>query len=189
MPALRPLLLTGGPAVGKTVTARALAESTARCAYIDVDDVRQLVQTGCAAPWDGEEGRAQHLLGVRNAAALAANFSAGGFNVTMSDVIDAELLHLYRELVPGVMVIRLSITRAMAHARAQSRRVYLTDQEFRNLAPPATRSARHRHRHRGVGIGAGSADRRRPRSAAAQLSQPSTQTAPPSPRGTTERPA
>jgi dephospho-CoA kinase len=78
MPAFRPLLLTGGPAVGKTVTARVLAESTVRCAYIDVDDVRQLVKNGGAAPWDGEEGRAQHMLGVRNAAALAANFRADG---------------------------------------------------------------------------------------------------------------
>lgn len=133
MPAFRSLLLTGGPAAGKTVTARALAGSTVRCAYIDVDDVRQLVKSGSAAPWDGEEGRAQHVLGVRNAAALAANFRADGFNVTMSDVIDAELLTLYRELVPGIMVIRLSITREMARARAQTRRVYLTDQEFETL--------------------------------------------------------
>ncbi len=133
MAALRSLLLTGGPAAGKTATARALAESTARCAYIDVDDIRQLVKTGSAAPWDGEEGRAQHVLGVRNAAALAANFRADGFNVTMSDVINAELLELYRELVPGVMVIRLSITPETARARAQTRRVYLTDQEFETL--------------------------------------------------------
>jgi predicted kinase len=133
MPAFRPLLLTGGPAVGKTVTARALAESTVRCAYIDVDDVRQLVKNGGAAPWDGEEGRAQHMLGVRNAAALAANFRAEGFNVTMSDVIGTELLQLYRKLVPDVMVIRLSITRAMARARAQTRPVHLTNQEFETL--------------------------------------------------------
>ncbi|GAA1565859.1 hypothetical protein GCM10009804_23180 [Kribbella hippodromi] len=133
MPAYRPLLLTGGPAVGKTVTGRGLAQSTERCAYIDVDDVRQLVKSGGAAPWEGEEGRAQHVLGVRNAAALAANFSADGFNVTMSDVIDAELLRLYRELVPDIMVIRLSISHAMARARAQTRRVYLTDQEFETL--------------------------------------------------------
>jgi len=43
---LPPLLLTGGPAVGKTVTARALAETTYRCAYLDVDDIRQLIKNG-----------------------------------------------------------------------------------------------------------------------------------------------
>lgn len=125
------------------MTARALAESTLRCAYIDVDDLRQLVKNGGAAPWEGQEGRAQHTLGVRNAAALAANFRADGFNVTMSDVIDGELLRLYRELVPGLMVIRLSITQAMARVRAQTRRVYLTDREFdalhgQQLAPLET---------------------------------------------------
>ncbi|QGN34112.1 hypothetical protein [Microlunatus sp. Gsoil 973] len=133
MSAIRPLLLTGGPAVGKTATARALAESTVRCAYIDVDDVRQLVKSGHAAPWDGAEGRAQHRLGVRNAAALAANLRADGFDVTMSDVIDAELLRLYRDLVPDVAVIRLVITVEMARARARTRRVHLTDQEFESL--------------------------------------------------------
>lgn len=133
MPLHPPLLLTGGPAVGKTVTARALAESTPRCAYIDVDDLRQLVKNGGAAPWEGREGRAQHALGVRNAAALAANFRADGFTVTMSDVIDGGLLHLYRELVPDLIVIRLVITHAMARARAQTRRVYLTDREFDTL--------------------------------------------------------
>ena len=133
MPALRPLLLTGGPAVGKSVTARSLAESTARCAYIDADDVRQLVKNGSAAPWEGGAGRAQHVLGARNVAALAANFTAAGFHVTMSDVIDTGLLRLYRQKIPGLMVIRLSISFAMAQARAQTRQVHLTDQEFETL--------------------------------------------------------
>lgn len=51
-----PLVLTGGPAVGKSVTARALAGGRVRCAVVDVDDVRQLVISGAAAPWEGEEG-------------------------------------------------------------------------------------------------------------------------------------
>lgn len=61
--ALRPLLLTGGPAVGKTTTARALAAMTEPCAYIDVDDLRQMVKNGGVAPWKGAEGHTQHLLG------------------------------------------------------------------------------------------------------------------------------
>ena len=115
------------------MTARALAESTTRCACIEVDDVRQLVKNGGAAPWDGGEGRAQHLLGVRNTAALASNFRTGGFNVTISDVIDEGLLRLYRESIPGLVVIRLSINVMAARDRAQSRRVHLTDQEFETL--------------------------------------------------------
>jgi len=60
---LPPLLLTGGPAAGKTVTARFLAETTPRTGYLDVDDIRQLVKNGGAAPWDGTEGKAQQVLG------------------------------------------------------------------------------------------------------------------------------
>lgn len=130
---LPPLLLTGGPAAGKTMTGRALATATPRGSYIDVDDLRQLVRNGGAPPWAGEVGRAQHLLGVRNAAALALNFSRAGFIVTMSDVIDAELLATYRRMVPGVMVIRLTIDVGTARVRARTRPVYLTDEEFEKL--------------------------------------------------------
>jgi len=51
----RPLILTGAPAVGKSVTAQSLAARRERCAVIDVDDVRQLVVGGHAAPWDANE--------------------------------------------------------------------------------------------------------------------------------------
>lgn len=133
MRSLPTLLLTGGPAAGKTVTGRALAEATPRCAYIDVDDLRQLVRNGGAPPWAGEMGRAQHLLGVRNAAALAENFTRDGFTVTMSDVIDAELLATYRRLVPGVVVIKLSIDVGTARVRARMRPISLTETEFETL--------------------------------------------------------
>src|SRR5215218_2816130 len=40
---MRPLILTGGPAVGKTTRGRALAVERDRAASIDVDDIRQLI--------------------------------------------------------------------------------------------------------------------------------------------------
>jgi dephospho-CoA kinase len=40
---MRPLILTGGPAVGKTTFGRALAVERDRAAYIDMDDIRQLI--------------------------------------------------------------------------------------------------------------------------------------------------
>lgn len=52
----RPLVLTGGPAVGKTATGRWLAGQRPRAAYLDVDDLRQLVVAGAEAPWRGQEG-------------------------------------------------------------------------------------------------------------------------------------
>ena len=96
-----PLILTGGPAVGKSVTARALAAGRPRCAFIDVDDVRQFVVTGAAAPWEGEEGREQQRLGVTNACGLARNFLAMGIEVVVADVLTPETCDLYDGSYPG----------------------------------------------------------------------------------------
>jgi predicted kinase len=130
---LAPLLLTGGPAVGKTVTARALAQTTPRSAYLDVDDIRQFVKNGGTTPWDGDEGVAQQLLGVHNAAALARNFAAAGFHVTLTDVVTPRTLAVYRELLPDVLVIRLTVSPEEAWRRARTRKIYLTDEEFETL--------------------------------------------------------
>jgi dephospho-CoA kinase len=56
MPVRPPLVLTGPPAEGKSSAARSLAAARARCAVIEVDDLRQLVRSGAAAPWEGDAG-------------------------------------------------------------------------------------------------------------------------------------
>jgi hypothetical protein len=66
---------------------RLVASARRRCAFIDVDDVRQLVVTGAAAPWKGTEGRVQQRLGAMNACALAINFVNAGFDVVIVDVL------------------------------------------------------------------------------------------------------
>ena len=49
---MRPvLILTGGPAAGKTTCARELAVVRERCAVVDVDDIRQLIVAGHVPPW------------------------------------------------------------------------------------------------------------------------------------------
>lgn len=133
VPVLRPLLLTGGPAVGKTSTGRGLAETTETGAYIDVDDVRQMIKNGGVAPWKGAQGRAQHVLGIRNAAAMVANFTDAGINVILTDVITQDLLNIYRDLVPELVAIRLACDLSTARARANTRPVYLTAAEFEML--------------------------------------------------------
>ena len=65
------MVLTGQPAVGKTSAGRALAASRREGAYVDVDDIRQLVVAGHAAPWNGPEGIRQQILGVHNICLLA----------------------------------------------------------------------------------------------------------------------
>jgi predicted kinase len=130
MPPRPVLVLTGPPAVGKSTTARALAEARARCAVVDVDDVRRLVVSGGAAPWDGEEGRRQQHLGVRNACALAGRFVESGIEVVVADVLTPETLAVYRERLPGCLVVRLTVPLDEAWRRAATRAQWLTDEEF-----------------------------------------------------------
>lgn len=126
----RPLVLTGGPAVGKTTCGRALASGRPQAAFVDVDDLRQLVIAGAAASWEGQEGVAQLDLGARNACALGRNLIAAGFDTVIADVLTPATCETYRQELPGCLVVHLRISLAEARQRAASRRVYLTDAEF-----------------------------------------------------------
>jgi predicted kinase len=126
-----PLVLTGGPAVGKSTTARLLALATARAAVVDVDDVRQLIVSGGAAPWQGPDGLAQQRLGVENACSLASSFHAAGFDVILADVLTPVTLELYRQRLLGCLIVRLHVS--PIRRRAATRTVYLTDAEFTQL--------------------------------------------------------
>lgn len=130
-PARRPLVLTGGPAVGKTVTGRALAEGRSRAAFVDVDDLRLLVVAG--HEWRGPAGAVQRRLGAVNACALGRRFLAAGFDVTIADVVTPETAAVYREELPGCLVVHLRVPLAAARRRATTRRVWLTDAEFTEL--------------------------------------------------------
>jgi len=103
-----PLVLTGAPAVGKSVTGHALALQRPRCAFIDVDDVRQLVVAGGAAPWDGEQGLVQQRLGAVNACALARNFLERDIEVVIADVLTPATAHIYSQQLPGCRIVHLT---------------------------------------------------------------------------------
>lgn len=130
---MRPLILSGGPAVGKSTCGRLLAESRARAAFIDVDDIRQLVVSGAATLWSGSEGESQHILAARNTAALARNLLAAGFDVVAADVLSQDSLLAYRDDLPECLVVHLAISFDHALRRAATRPVYLTDDEFELL--------------------------------------------------------
>lgn len=130
---MRPLLLTGPPAAGKSTTARALADALPLAAVIDVDDLRQLVVTGHAAPWDGEAGLLQQRLGVENASDLARRFASAGIEVVIADVLTLRTVELYRARLPSVLIVRLRISLSEARRRATLRPAYLTDDEFEQL--------------------------------------------------------
>jgi len=130
---VRPLLLTGPPAAGKSTTARVLADSLPLAAMIDVDDIRQLVVAGHAAPWDGEAGRLQQRLGVENTCDLARRFVSSGIEVVITDVLTLRTAELYRALLPSVLIVQLRISVGEARRRATLRPVHLTDDEFEQL--------------------------------------------------------
>ena len=103
------MLLTGGPASGKSATAAELAKTLPRVAVIDVDDIRHLVVAGHAAPWDGDEGVLQQRIGVENSCDLARRFLGAGIEVVMADVFNDATAALYRRLVPSVVIVRLRL--------------------------------------------------------------------------------
>lgn len=127
---LRPLLLTGPPAAGKSTTARALAARLPLAAVLDVDDIRQLVVSGHAAPWDGPAGAEQQRIGVENTCDLARRFSGAGIPVVIADVVSPATAALYRSCLTAVMIIHLRISLEEARRRASQRPVHLTDAEF-----------------------------------------------------------
>ncbi len=57
------LILSGPTAAGKNTVGRVLAQRRRRCAVVDFDAVRAMFVQPHRAPWQGTEGRAQHLLG------------------------------------------------------------------------------------------------------------------------------
>lgn len=130
---MRPLLLTGPPAAGKSTTARALAAALPLAAVVDVDDVRQFVVSGHAAPWDGDAGLLQQCLGVENACDLARRFAESGIEVVIADVLTPRTAELYRARLPTVLIIHLRISFGEARRRAALRPVHLTDDEFELL--------------------------------------------------------
>jgi len=142
-----PLVLTGAPAVGKSVTGHALALQRPRCAFIDVDDGRQLVVAGGAAPWDGEQGLVQQRLGAVNACALARNFLERDIEVVIADVLTPATAHIYSQQLPGCRIGHLTASWPEALRRPDTRPVWLTDDEFRMLHEADAASPPPAHHH------------------------------------------
>jgi len=66
----------------------------------------------------------------RAACALAGNFSAAGVDVVVADALTPETVALYRDLLPGCLVVHLRVPIEQARRRAATRPVWLTDEEF-----------------------------------------------------------
>jgi hypothetical protein len=130
---MRPLVLSGGPAAGKTTCGRVLATERECGAYVDADDIRQLVVSGAATFWTGPEGERQNAVAVSSIGAIGRNLLAADFDLVVADVVTTNTIEVYRAELPRCFVVHLRISLDEAHRRAANRRVYLTDDEFNLL--------------------------------------------------------
>ena len=132
---MKVLILTGPSGVGKNTVAVVLAEKLGRCAVIDVDIVRWMVLQPHKAPWDGEEGKAQQKLGVRNACVLARNFVSAGFDVIILDVLTDETARVYKaelkEIEPKIVLLLPTFDEIKRRNAVRGRR--LTDDEVERV--------------------------------------------------------
>ncbi len=88
------LILSGPTAAGKNTVGRVLAQRRLRCAVVDFDAVRAMFVQPPRVPWQGAEGRVQHLLGLQLVSGLAAEFAAAGWEVIILDGLTMETADL-----------------------------------------------------------------------------------------------
>ena len=126
------LIITGPTAAGKNTVAALLARRRERCAVVDFDLVRRMFVQPHRPPWDGEEGRAQQLLGVRHVCSLAAGFADAGWEVVILDVLSDETAALYRRLLApfSPRIVQLLPTYDELKRRFHARGPVLTEDEL-----------------------------------------------------------
>ncbi len=127
------IILTGPAASGKNTISKILAQKKERCAVIDVDTIRQMYVQPHKAPWDGEEGKVQQLLGVRNTCLLTKNYFQQNINVVILDVLTDETANLYKKNLSEVKIILLMPAFAEAQKRFRERPPTITDEEFKMI--------------------------------------------------------
>ena len=126
-------ILTGPAASGKNTIAKILAQKRKKCAVIDVDTVRHMYVHPHKAPWDGEEGKVQQLLGVENTCLLAKNYSQQNVDVVILDVLTDETANLYKKNLSEVKIILLMPAFAEAQKRFRKKSPTITDEEFKMI--------------------------------------------------------
>lgn len=91
-------LITGPAGAGKSSVSRALAKKFNKSAFIDVDELRNMVIGGYVKPWPwNEEVKLQLSLSTKNACDISSNFLEQGFNVFIDVVLGENLLKEYSE--------------------------------------------------------------------------------------------
>jgi chloramphenicol 3-O-phosphotransferase len=93
VPAGRVIVITGAAGAGKSSVARGIAERLGRGALVSLDQLWHMVVSGAPLPsWrGGDEAETRRFirLTLRNAAALARNVTAAGFNCVIEGVVES----------------------------------------------------------------------------------------------------
>ncbi len=126
------IILTGPTAAGKNTVGTLVAKQRERCAVVDFDAVRAMFVQPHRAPWQGEEGHAQQLLGVQHVCALAERFALAGWEVIILDVVSEETAALYRQLLQrfAPKIVQLLPDFPELRRRFDQRGPVLTDDEL-----------------------------------------------------------
>ena len=118
----RIFLIAGGPGVGKSTTARALADTYESSIHIDVDQIRHSVRGGLVLPgfeWSAELRR-QIRLARETTVDMARRYAGEGFTVVIDDFWDVEDLAEYNVL-SGPAVHRVLLYPSQDEARRRNR--------------------------------------------------------------------
>ncbi len=86
LPAESVLILTGPPGVGKTTTARIVAERRARSVHLEADAFFRFIRSGHVEPWK-RESREQNELVMRIVAGAAATYADAGYFTIVDGIV------------------------------------------------------------------------------------------------------
>lgn len=94
-------LITGPAGVGKSTISKILAESKAKCALIEGDDVYHFVKGGYVSPWkDGN-----HLeVFWQNCLDIISNFLNSGYDVVFNYIIKKDDLEIIRKRFSNIKI-------------------------------------------------------------------------------------
>lgn len=106
------VLVSGACGTGKSTLSRLLAEKSAwaHTVHMHTDDFYQYIRKGYTAPWLDESGDQNETV-IEAAAAVAARFAAGGYEVYVDGVIGPWFLKPWLNLVRTGLDVRYIVLR------------------------------------------------------------------------------